>query len=75
MMKTTQKDIRGFFPAEDMTHYSFDEVNNILALEGTLDTICYSAGAYGINGAVLKGFNTGTLYKITTRSTALFQVL
>ena len=76
-MKTTLKDIKTFWSAGlvDMTHYSFDEVNNIRALEGTFDTICYSTGMNGITGAILKGFNTGTLYKIAGRTSALSQVL
>jgi hypothetical protein len=34
--------------------------------------IGYSAGVYGCNGKLLQGIESGQLYAITTRSTALF---
>ena len=42
------------------------------AREGWLEKVGYSSGGYGLNGGLLKGHNSGTLYAITARTTALF---
>ena len=70
-MKTTLKEIKNF-PAIDITTADFDTVNQIA--RNKYETIAYSVGVYGVNGVVFNTFD-GTLYKITSRSTALFQVL
>ena len=70
-MKTTLKEIKRF-PAIDITTADFDTVKNIARYKHT--TIAYSVGTYGVNGIVFNTFD-GILYKITARTTALFQVL
>ena len=40
-----------------------------------LEKIAYSCGIYGVNGALLRGRESGTLYAITSRSTALFHFI
>lgn len=72
-MKTTQKDIRNY-NAIDITRYSFDAINKLIASEEYLIDVAYSVGTYGLNGLVKQGHKTGTLYKVTSRSGALFQI-
>ena len=75
MEKYTQKEIRSFVKngiAVDITHHSNPERNELEAREGWLDKVGYSSGLYGINGGLLKGHKSGTLYAITKRSTAIF---
>ena len=42
------------------------------AIPEDYEQVGYSAGVYGLNGALLQGKETGTMYAITARSTALF---
>lgn len=71
MMKTTQKAIRETC-ATDITHYSFDQANDLMNAH-TLRTVAMSYGVYGMNGALFEDEN-GELYKITARNSTLFQM-
>ena len=73
-MKTTQKDIKNF-NAIDITYYKQNELDNLKACEKWFSEVAYSIGAYGCNGLVLQGASSGTLYKITQRTNALFQLI
>lgn len=76
-MKVTQKFIRSYVHdgiAEDISHKSFDEIEAIRKAEHGFDTIHYSVGVYGANGCVLRGYETGNFYAVTSRCTALAQV-
>ncbi|MFR2774841.1 MAG: hypothetical protein ACLTBR_03310 [Anaerostipes sp.] len=73
MKKYRQKDIKDFVRtnlAEDITGYGFDKMKEFLHSH-SLEKIGYSAGIYGINGGLLRDINTGKLYVITARNTAL----
>lgn len=71
MKKTTRKAIRETY-AMDITHYSFDQANELMNTH-TLRTIAMSFGVYGMNGALFEDEN-GDLYKITARNATLFQM-
>ena len=71
MKKTTRKAIRETY-AMDITHYSFNQVNELMTAH-TLRTIAMSFGVYGMNGALFED-EKGELYKITSRNTTLFQM-
>ena len=78
MKQIRQRDIKelvahGF--AIDITNHDIAKQEQLETLEGKLDRIAYSHGVYGVNGLLLKGRNTGSLYAITTRSTAIFLYL
>lgn len=75
-MKLSQKAIRAYkeVGAEDITYASFERMNNIMHEEGSLDIIHWSAGINGRTGAVCKGFNSGKLYVIGSRTSALAMV-
>ena len=75
MKKYTQKQLKDLVKnnrAVDITNGDNTTRNNILKSEGSYSKIGYSAGVYGLNGLLLEGDNTKTLYAITSRSTSLF---
>lgn len=78
MNRYTQKSIKSLVSAGaaiDITNHDGYMQEQLEALEGDLDCIGYSHGVYGVNGLLLKGRNSGTLYAITTRSSAIFLYL
>lgn len=75
MMKTTNKDIRNmtkYGKAVDVTYYGVDEYRELKEKEGYFEEIAYSIGSYGCTGRVLQGKNTGTLYAVTSRTSAIY---
>ena len=71
MKKTTLKAIKNT-AAIDITTAD----NDILySLNPRLENIAYSHGTYGINGLLCRDIYNGQLYKIVSRSMALFIVL
>lgn len=76
MKKYTQREIKNLVAdgiAEDVTRCSFSEIQQLRAA-GDLEKVGYSAGTYGINGGIMKDMNSGKLYAITARTSALFQI-
>ena len=71
MTRATRRDIRNT-AAIDITKYNFNQCKEIKEREQTLDKLMYSVGIYGCNGALYQGRNSGKLYKIGARSSALF---
>lgn len=74
MTKYTQKAIKGFVKdglAQDITKYNMEQMQ-ILRANHHLEKIGGSFGVYGPNGGLYKDRDTGTLYAITARTTALF---
>lgn len=58
--------------ARDITNISLEEAYTI----GRKSTvIALSRGTYGMTGAILKNYETGELYAITTRNTILFAIV
>ena len=75
MMKTTNKDIKNmakYGKAVDVTHYGIDEYRALREKEGYFEDIACSVGAYGVTGRVVQGHNTGALYAVTHRSSAIY---
>lgn len=75
MTKYTQKQLRAMVRdgiAEDITHGDNDTRDDILRREGILDHIGYASGVYGCSGALFRGRESGKLYAITARTTAVF---
>ena len=71
--KMTQKQIKDYVrdgAAIDITNYGFDEMDQFLR-EHNLDKIAVSRGVYGMNGGLLQDRDTGELYAITARNSAL----
>lgn len=75
MKKYTQKQLKNLVLeglAIDITYGTNETRSELEKTEGYYTQIGYSAGVYGCNGMLLKGNKTGTLYAITSRSTAIF---
>lgn len=69
MRKLTQKEIKRFVGlgmAEDITTRA-EEISE------PVEKVGYSVGVYGLNGGLLQGRDTGTMYAITARSSNLFR--
>lgn len=70
MKKYTQKELKNLVNlglAVDVTRAGERE-----AIPENYTQIGYSAGVYGCNGMLLKGLETGQLYAVTSRTTAVF---
>ena len=75
MKKYGQREIKALVKngtAIDISNHGNNDREALEAREGWLDKVGYSIGLYGLNGGLLKGHNSGTLYAITARTTALF---
>ena len=70
MKKYTQKELRNMVNlglAKDVTKaQSRDEIPE------SYTQIGYSCGVYGCNGMLLKGYESGKLYAVTSRTSAVF---
>ena len=58
--------------AEDISRGTNETRNEIESVEGWLTQIGYASGVYGCNGILLKGYNSGKLYAITSRTQAIY---
>lgn len=75
MRKYTQKELKALArtgAAVDITNHGTEQYKELLKREKDFDRLGYSSGIYGINGGLIQGQETGTLYAITARSTAVF---
>ncbi len=75
MMRVTQKELRNMAHqsyCEDITHGHEKDYHRIMKEEGWLDPVAYSTGMYGTNGRLYRGHNTGKMYVITSRTSAIF---
>lgn len=75
MTKYGQREIKALVrsgAAVDITNHDNTARHELEARERYLDKVGYSSGVYGLNGGLLKGHNSGTLYAITARTTALY---
>lgn len=75
MVRLTQREIKDMVlsnHAEDVTHATQGDYRAIINKEGWLRQIGYSCGKYGCNGMLLHGHNTGKLYAVTSRTTAIY---
>ena len=73
-MKTTLKDIKNTI-AIDITKLSTKEVYEIYHNEHGFKSVAYSIGIYGVTGAIVQGYTTNKLYKVTSRNSNLFIIL
>ena len=74
-MKTTLRDIKAMASrcdVVDITYINFEDAETLREREGYLSEVAYSIGVYGVTGKVLQGHNTGKLYAITSRTSAVF---
>ena len=75
MMQVSQKEIRSMLYetyCEDITRGNEKDYDRIMKEEGWLDTVAFSVGTYGCNGRLYRGHNTGKMYVITSRTSAIY---
>lgn len=75
MVKYTLKQLRGMVSnglAMDVSSIGVEDAKTLKKQEEGLYQIGYSVGVYGCNGMLLQGYNTGQLYAIIGRTTALY---
>lgn len=75
MRKYTLKQLKNLVNnglAVDLTKGNNDTYKELIKKESYLSQVGYAIGIYGLNGKLLKGDKTGTLYAITARSSALY---
>lgn len=77
-MKTTLKELRrldNYNHAKNITGLNFDQVNELRKEENGLEVLEVSTGLYGLNGALLEGYNSKQLYVIIGRSASLLMLV
>ena len=77
MRKMKLREIREYIASGDavsVTLYGFDALESLRKAENGFDKVGYSTGVYGISGGIVQGRETGTLYAVVGRTTALFQL-
>ena len=75
MTKYTQKQLKEMVRdgiATDISYYDNDGRNKIQEKEGYYTQVGYASGIYGCSGMLLKGYKTGSLYAITSRTSAIY---
>ena len=75
MMEVKQKELRNMAGkpyVEDITYGKEEDYQRIMKDESWLDTIAYSTGIYGRTGTLYRGHNTGKMYVITSRTSAIY---
>ena len=75
MLKVTQKNLREFarrYDVEDITYINHDDAHELKKRESYLSQIGYATGAYGCAGMILQGRNTGKIYVIAGRTSAIY---
>lgn len=72
-MKVNLKDIKNY-NAIDITYKSFEEIKKLINKETGFREVAYSNGVYGVNGVIVQGIKSNKLYKIASRTSALFMI-
>ena len=74
MRKYTQREVKNFVllgVAEDLTQASDEEIKSKIK---HCEKVGYSSGIYGINGGIIQDIQSGQIYAITARNSALLTV-
>lgn len=77
MMKTTLKDIKELakgYNITDITDITSEDAEALRKKEGMFWDVAYSTGTYGVTGKVVQGHNTGKLYAIVGRTSAIYLI-
>lgn len=78
MKRTTQKEVKNAIisgTVTDITRLSFEDVKALQKKESGLSAVAVGRGVYGMNCAIVRGFESGKLYGITARNSTLYQVV
>ena len=71
MEKVTKKIIKSY-NAVDITDVNLKDCEALRDKEKSFSTVAVSCGIYGITGAIIQGYTSKKLYKITARNSNLF---
>lgn len=77
-MKTTLKNIRSYIATGstvNVTDYPANEINTLRTVEGGFSEVMHSENYLGYNGIIVQGYNTGSLYAVIGRCSALLLVM
>lgn len=71
---TTNSEIKHFPTglAIDITYWTDKQIKELKEKELYFNEIAWSRGTYGVNGQIVQGHNTKQLYKITSRTQAIY---
>lgn len=76
MKNYTQKQLKALVnqgKAHDLTGYDFNRMNTFIKTH-SFNRVGISRGIYGINGGLIQDTETGELYAVTARNSALFMI-
>ena len=71
MKKVTKKFIKSY-NAVDITDVNSEGCKTLRDKEKGFSTVAISCGTYGMTGAIIQGYTSKKLYKITARNSNLF---
>ena len=71
MKKVTKKFIKSY-NAVEITDVNSEEGKTLRNKEKSFSTVAISCGVYGMTGAIIQGYTSKKLYKITARNSNLF---
>lgn len=77
-MKTSKKELIEYAKQVNaicIDQWSFEEIEALRKNEEYLEEVAYSVGIYGISSYLCKGHKTKKYYLVSSRNSALFQVM
>lgn len=77
-MKTSKKELLAYansINAICIDKWSFEEIEALRKQESYFNEVCYSRGVYGVNAYLFQGNKTKKYYLVSSRNSALFQVM
>lgn len=77
-MKTSKKELLAYansINAICIDQWSFEEIEALRKQESYFNEVCYSRGVYGVNAYLFQGNKTKKYYLVSSRNSALFQVM
>ena len=77
-MKTSKKELLAYastINAICIDKWSFEEIEALRKQEGYFNNIAYSRGMYGVTAYLFQGNRTKKYYLVSSRNSALFQVM
>lgn len=77
-MKTSKRELLAYAKQVNaicIDKWSFEEIEALRKQESYFNEVCYSKGVYGITAYLFQGNETKQFYVVSSRNSALFQVM
>lgn len=77
-MKTSKRELLAYAKQVDaicIDQWSFEEIEALRKQESYFNEVCYSRGVYGVNAYLFQGNKTKKYYLVSSRNSALYQVM